>query len=186
MKYGIGLFLVVSVMGCSGSHILVREHQADKVRPLAELTQSADAACSRDCVAYIEAGQVIPLRLSIDSDWLKVGQESVTLVAKKRIYFWLAFPEDASPERIQALFRLGADQIARMSDEERAKALAGITLYLSPDGVHWASPGDNSGLKQLFDIQGGGISLGMGMNQTDGVWISLALQILGGQKAGKP
>lgn len=177
------LFMAIAAMGCSSSQILIRDHGADAFRPLKELAQEPEGAFKRDCVAYLEADQAIPLRLSIDSDWLKLGQEQVTLVAKKRIYFWLALPEDATPERLQSLLKLDAEQVARMSEKERAAALAGVSIYLSPDGVRWATPRDDAGLKELFELRGGSVSVGMGMNQKEGVWVSLALQILGGRKA---
>lgn len=50
-------------------------------------------------------------------------------------------------------------------------------LYLSRDAIHWAPLNDMRATKEIFGLQGGEISLGISMSETEGIWALFSMKI---------
>jgi len=172
------LIVLVSMCGCSQHQIIRKEFTTAQIRPLGELKSVNDIRALNNQAAYLDQGEAIPLKLSIDSEWLGLRQDHVDLIAKRRIYVRLTVPEDMSKERLERVLSLDAEKLSNMSDAERAQLFKDVMLYLSSDASHWAPLNDSKALKEVFEIRGGSVSVGMGMNATEGAWASLALKVL--------
>lgn len=178
MRNALFLIVLVSLCGCAQHHIVHQELTSAQIRPLSELKTVNDIRVLNNQASYLDRGEAVPLQLSIDSEWLGLRQDHVDLIAKRRIYFRFSVPEDMSGERMERLLSLDAQKLSNMSDAEREQLFKDVMLYLSSDAVHWAPLNDTKALKEVFELQGGSVSLGMGMNATEGVWTSLALRVL--------
>ncbi|MFW9845746.1 MAG: hypothetical protein ACFFD6_03275, partial [Candidatus Thorarchaeota archaeon] len=47
-------------------------------------------------VAYVDKGDIIPLAISMDTDFMEFKQNQIELVAKKKLYFRVKMPDNLS------------------------------------------------------------------------------------------
>lgn len=178
MRRALLLVLFVSVFGCAQHHAVLKELDQTRVRPLSELKTVNDPRELNNWAGYLDEGESIPLKLSIESEWLGIRQDHVDLVCKKKIYFRLSVREDISKERLQRILDFNTESLAKMTDAERAQLFQDVMLYLSDDAVHWAPFNNAKALKEVFAIKGGQFSAGVGMNETEGAWAALTVKTL--------
>lgn len=164
----IPLFLM---SGCaSGPRVLERSYPADHVVPLRQLGEIQDVTVLNDMAVYLEQGETFPLEIAVDTGLFTVAQKKVDVVVKRRVYVSIRFDENMSPERQAELRGMSREKMETMTEAERARLLGEVMLFLSPDARHWAPLTDMDAIKQVFGIQGGSLSLGLGMTLKDGLW----------------
>ena len=178
MRRAILLIMLVTVFGCAQQHIVQKEFDPNRIRPLNELNTLNDISDLNNWVGYLDKGDSVPLKLSLESEWLGIRQDHVDLVAKRRIYFRITVPEDIPVERLEKILDLDVDTLSAMSNDERAQLFKDVMLYLSRDAVRWAPLNDRGALKEVFEIKGGTLSAGMGINDVEGAWIALSVKAL--------
>ena len=66
-----------------------------------------------------------------------------------------------------------SESIKKMSDINKQKFFKNFMIYLSPDVKRWALYTDIKAVKNLFGMQGGSVSVGMGITKQDGLRIFL-------------
>ena len=73
------------------------------------------------------------------------------------------------------IFPQGVDykNFATMSEKNRKNILRNIMIFLSTDAKNWAPYTDIHAVKQLFGLQGGSFSVGMGVTKEEGLKIQL-------------
>ncbi len=162
--------------GCA-HHQVVKEFSPDRIRPLSEFRTFTEPSDLIDNVAYLAPGDAIPVKLRFESDWLGIRQDEVELVAKRKIFLRVGLPEDISRERVEKLRNLDAQKLREMSEPEKAALFEGVMLYLSKDGIRWAPLNDRGAIKEVFDIESGVLTAGMGMNASEGLWADLSMEM---------
>ncbi len=180
MRKYLFLIMLVAVSGCTQHHIVQRDLRPDQIHHLSAFKHLKEIQALNHQVGYLDEGDIVPLKLTLESEWLGIRQDHVDLVAKKRIYFSLTVPDDVSKDRLEKILNLDQQQLSVMTDAERAELFKGVMLYLSNDAVHWAPLSDMPAIKDVFAIKGGTLSLGMGMDpvsvdETEGAWIALSI-----------
>ena len=113
-------------------------------------------------IVYLNKGDKIPLKMTLDSQILDIPNEEINLILKQKVYFRLRIPDG-----------LNAENKAAMSEEDKQKFFKNFMIYLSSDAKRWAPYNDIKAVEQLFGIKGGSISFGMGITKEDGIKIFL-------------
>lgn len=162
-----------SLLGCAQHHLVRESFSQDRIYPLNEFNALKEPADIFGSVAYLQPGDKIPFKVSLESDWFGIERGKVELVAKRKIYFRITLPKDISRERMQKLANLSDQELLAMNQPQIAALFNGVMLYLSKDAVNWAPINDKKALKEAFDIKGGTLTAGMGMNEAEGPWLAL-------------
>jgi t-SNARE complex subunit (syntaxin) len=156
------LMMMTIVAGCAKPSIIVQEFKAEQI---IHYRQMKDVENLSDYVVYLNKGEKIPVKMTLDSEILDLSNEEIELVLKQKVYFRLSMPEG-----------MHAEKKMTMSEAEKQKFLKEIMIYLSLDAIKWAPYTDIKAVEQLFGIKGGSVSFGMGITKEDGLRIFLNLK----------
>lgn len=149
------LTMMSVIAGCAGPRIFVQDFSAEQIIHYSQMKNIENVS---DYVVYLNEGDRIPLKMTLDSELLDIASEDIHLVLKQKVYFRLRMPEGIDAENESA-----------MTEEERQKFFGDFMIYLSPDAKTWAPYTDVKAVEQVFGIEGGSFSFGMGITKEDGI-----------------
>ena len=160
MKYKtFAFFIIMAVLcSCAKPNIIHQRFDADKI---IHSSQTKNIENLSDYAVFLNKGDKIPLKISLDSEILDVADDSINLVLKRKIYFRLDVPD-----------ALKNNDASSMSEAEKNKHIKKIKFFLSPDAVRWAQINDPKAVetvKQLFGIKDGSFTAGVGIPTEEGV-----------------
>jgi hypothetical protein len=147
------------IVGCAKSNIIVKDFKTDQI---IHYSQMKNIKTISDYVLYLNKGDKISLKMTLDSEILDIANEEINLILKQKVYFRLRMPDGINSKRISA-----------MSEENRQKLFKNLMIYLSPDAKMWAPYTDVKAVAQIFGIKGGSISFGMGIMKENRINIFL-------------
>ena len=173
---GLFLIMVSSMAGCSGHKILVRPFAPENIFHVSELKDWKDVANLNNCVFYLNKGDSVPLRLSMDTDFMEFKQDRIDLVAKEKLYFMIKIPENLSADELAHLKKLNARSFSKMSARQRAAFLKDYMLFVSKDAQHWAPLYGSKAYRQILGFKKGLLSFGIMASATDGLGASLDIR----------
>jgi hypothetical protein len=128
---------------------------------------------------FFNPNDKLPVKLVVKSDLLAVAQDHIDIVAKEKLFFFLQVPPDITEKQWQTLKALNAETMTDMKREDVHDLLAaGLMLYVSRDGEHWAPVNGGKAMKEVLGYQEGQISFGMGADKDEGLTASLVVQFL--------
>jgi hypothetical protein len=177
MKKLVILVPFLLVMGCAQTSVVVKEFPGDHIIHFNAFQKLDDPAIMDTYSVYLEKGDTFPLEISLNSDLIGFSEKKVNMVVKDRVYFRVKMPADITKEKLAELKNLSRETVSAMSDSDRQELFKDFMVYVSKDGTHWAACNDMAAIKGLFGIKGGSISLGMGMNEKDGIWSFLNIEM---------
>lgn len=153
------LMLMIIAAGCTKQSILLQDFRAE---PRIHCSQIENIENISDYVIYLNKGNKIPLKMTLDSDVFEIDNEEISVILKQRVYFRLRIPEGVN-----------AESTKKISDENKQKFFKNFIIYISLDAKSWAPYHDIKAVKKVFGIQGGSVSFGMGITKEDGLSILL-------------
>jgi len=161
MKYSFFsiLMMMIIIVGCAKPSIIFQEFKTERI---IHYSQMKDIENISNYVVYLNKGDKIPLKMTLDSEILDIANEEINLILKQKVYFRLRIPEGINAENNSA-----------MSEEEKQRIIKNIKIYLSSDAKMWALYTDIKAVEQAFGIKGGSVSFGMGITKEDGIRIFL-------------
>lgn len=115
-----------------------------------------------DYIIYLNKGDRIPLRITLDSEFIDIDNEEINFILKQKIYFRLRIPED-----------IDAENNTKISEENKQEFFKNFMIYLSSDAKSWVPYTDINAVKKVFGIQVGSVSFGVGITKEDGLRIFL-------------
>ena len=151
------LVILVASFSCAKPSIIFQDFKTEQIIHYSQMKNIENIS---NYVVYLDKGDLIPLKIALDSEILGIADEEINLILKQKIYFRLKMPEG-----------LNADDISSMSEEEKKKHLKEILVYLSPDAIRWAPYTDIKAVAQVFGIKGGSVSFGTGVTKEEGIKI---------------
>lgn len=149
------LMLMAIIIGCAKPGII---HQEFKTEQIIHYSQMKNIENISNYVAYLNKGNKIPLKITLDSEILDIANEEINLILKQKVYFRLKMPEGVNAEKVSA-----------MSKEEKQIFIKNIMIYLSSDANRWVLYNDIKAVQKVFGIKGGSFSIGMGITKEDGI-----------------
>ena len=161
MKYSFFSFLMMMtiIVGCAKPNIFFQDFKTEQI---IHYSQMKDIENISNYVVYLNKGDKIPLKMTLDSEILDIANEEINLILKQKVYFRLSIPEGINVENKSA-----------MSEEEKQKIIKNIKIYISSDAKMWDQYTDIKDVEQAFGIKGGSVSFGMGITKEDGIRIFL-------------
>lgn len=153
------LIMITVIVGCAKPSIIYQEFKTEQI---IHYSQLKDIENISNYVVYLNKGDEIPLKMSLDSEILEIANEEINLILKQKVYFRLIIPEG-----------IKADNNLAMSEEEKQRIIKNIKIYLSSDAKMWALYTDIKAVEQAFGIKGGSVSFGMGITKEHGIRIFL-------------
>ena len=179
MRYLSLLITLIALAGCAKPQVSRQDFPPEQIIHLNQFRKLKDPDAITSHVAYLDDGDIIPVKIKIESDLVGLYQDQVDLIVKQKTYFRLTFPPDMTREKLAKIMTLVMDQesLAQLTPDEKKMLFKGIMLYLSPDAIHWAPLSDMRALKELFGIKGGQVSLGASMSEAEGFGANFSLKI---------
>lgn len=161
MKYKFYTILVMVsiIIGCANQRII---HQEYKPEQKIHYSQMKNIENISNYAFYLDKGDKIPVRMTLDSDLVNIADWKCDLILKQKVYFRLKMPEG-----INAINKLSINK------NEKLMLLRNIMIYLSSDAEKWSPYTDIKTVEKVFGIKGGSISFGMGITKQDGINIYL-------------
>ena len=153
------LMMMTIIAGCAKPKIIVQDHDP---RQIIHCSQIQNVEKISNYVFYLSEGDIIPLKMTLDSELLDIAHEEIHLVLKQKVYFRIKIPEGLTAENISA-----------MSKENKQELYKNTMIYLSSDAKRWAAYTDIKAVEKLFRIKGGSFSFGMGITKEEGLEIFL-------------
>lgn len=153
------LMMMTIIIGCAKSNIIVKDFKTDQIIHYSQLKSIEGIS---NYVVYLNKGDKISLKMTLDSEILDIANEEINLILKQKVYFRLRMPDGINSKKISA-----------MSEENKQKLFKNIMIYISPDAKMWAPYTDIKAVAQIFGIKGGSFSFGMGIMKNDRITIFL-------------
>lgn len=168
--------LLFTFAGCAGNKVQTKPYSPDKMIHYSQLTSYAETANLNNYVFYINAGETIPLKLSMETDFMEFKQDQVEIVAKQKLYFLIEMPENLSADDLARLNSLTARSFSQMSSEQRAAFLKNYMLSISKDAIHWAPLFGSKAYREVLDFKEGLFSFAILVNTADGLNASMDIR----------
>jgi len=175
---GLLLIAAIAMSGCAGHKILTKPFEPQKMIHFSQLKNWDETRSLNNYVIYLNAGDSFPLALSMDTDFMATKQDHIDIVAKQKLYFMIEMPENLSTEELAKIYKLDAQRLSDMSEDQKEALFKDFRLYLSKDALHWASLHSPRAVKQVLGYKSGMVSLGMMVSTTDGLGASLNLKTI--------
>ena len=153
------LMLIAIIVGCAKPGIIFQDFKTEQIIHYSQMKNIENIS---NYVVYLNKGDKIPLKMTLDSEVLDIANEEINLILKQKVYFRLSMPEGINAEKKMA-----------MSEAEKQKFINKIMIYLSLDAIKWAPYTDIKAVEQLCGIKGGSVSFGMGITKEDGLRVFL-------------
>lgn len=170
------LFVVIVVTSCAGNKILTRPSAPNQLIHYSELKGMDETRNLNNCVFYVNKGESIPLKLSMETDFMEFKQDQVDIIAKQRLYFMIKMPENLSANELAKLNQLDARSFSEMSGAQRAAFLKNYMLYVSKDAVRWAPLYGSRAYREVLGFKKGLLSFGILASTGDGLKASLDIR----------
>jgi hypothetical protein len=153
------LILLITIFGCTKQSIIVQDFTTEQIIHCSQMKNIENISGS---VFYLNKGDIIPLKVTLDSEVVDIVNEEIDVILNQKVYFRIGIPED-----------IEAENNLKMSEENTKDVFKFIMIYLSLDAKSWVPYTDIKAVKTVFGIQGGSVSFGMGLTKEEGVRIFL-------------
>ena len=153
------LMLLAMIAGFTEPSVIFQEFKSEQIIHYSQMKNVENIS---DYVVYLNEGDKIPLKMTLDSELLDIAHEEINLVLKQKVYFRYRLPEGINAENESAL-----------SEEDQQTLLKNVRIFLSSDAKNWTPYTDIKAVEQVFGLEGGSISFGMGITKEDGLRIFL-------------
>ena len=178
MRTLITIMIIFTLLGCTKSHIIQQSFTPSQISHVKNLKKFEKAAEINNTVFYLEKGDIVPLKVTLESQWFTLKQSQVELIAQQKLYFRVLLPKNMTQEKLEQLQALDSVTTAQLSESEKKKLFDGIMLHASRDAENWAPINHPNALKEVFDIAGGTISFGAAFSAAEGLWTNLMLKVV--------
>ena len=155
LRYFTILALIFIIVGCTKQNIILQDFGSEQTIHYSQMKNIENIS---DYVIYLDKGDKIPVKMSLDSELVDIDDWKCDLVLKQKVYFILKMPED-----------INAKNKWSMSNNGKRLFLKNIMIYLSADAKRWVPYTDIRAAEKAFGIKGGSISFGMGITKQDGI-----------------
>ena len=153
------LMMLTIIVCCTKPSIIVQDFKTEQMIHYSQMKNMENLS---NYVVYLNKGDKIPLKMTLDSEVLDMDNEEINLILKQKIYFRLRIPEG-----------IYAENESTMSEEDKRRFYKNFMIYLSADAKRWAPYTDIKAVQQIFGIKGGSISFGIGITKEEGMKIFL-------------
>jgi len=153
------LMMMTIIVGCAKPSIIFQDFKTEQIIHYRQMENIENVS---NYVFYLDKGDKILLKMTLDSEILDIANEEINLILKQKVYFRLRIPEG-----------INAAKISAMSEEDKQKLFKNFLIYLSADAKRWAPYTDIKAVEQVFGIKGGSFSIGMGITKEDGIRVFL-------------
>lgn len=169
--------ILILIMGCTKSHIILQSFEPNQITHINNLKKFETVNQINNSVFYLQQGDVIPLKISLDTQWFTLKQSQLDLIAQQKLYFRIVLPKDMSDEKLQQLQALDEAGLARLNENEKKELFDGLMLFASRNANSWAPIGDPKALKEVLGIGNGSVSFGAAFNEDKGLWTNLVIKV---------
>jgi len=156
--------IIPLAVACANNGIVYQSYENEKIIHYSQMENVEDIS---DYVIYLNKGDTILVKMTLDSNLAEIADEETNLVLKQKIYFRLILPEGVDFEKLSAI-----------SESDKKGILKNIMIYLSSDANEWAPYTDVNAVKQVLGIKGGSLSVGMGASKEEGIKIMLNVRTM--------
>jgi hypothetical protein len=178
MLAGMVLSAVLAVAGCAGHTVLVKPASAEKMIHYSELKGWDEAVNLNGYVIYVNEGDTIPLKISMQSDFMAFKQDRVDLVAKQKLYFMIKMPQELTAEKLARLNQMDFEHLSKMSRKQMSAFLKEYMLYVSKDARHWAPLYGSRAYRKVLGFKEGLIHFAVMAGTNDGLEANLGIETI--------
>lgn len=175
-QYLIAAILTLTFMGCAGNKVQVKPYSAEDTIHYKQLNSYDVGRNLNNHVFYVNKGETIPLKLSMETDFMDFKQDQIDIVIKQKLFFMIEMPENLSTDELAKLNNLDARSFSQMSKKQRSDFLENYMIYVSKDAVHWAPLFGSRAYRKVFGYKAGLLSFAILANTTDGLEASLDIR----------
>ena len=161
--------LMIILAGCAGNRILTKPYSPEKMIHYSQLKGWDEAKSLNNYIVYINPGETIPLKISMETDFMDFKQDRIDIVVKEKLYFMIKMPENLSAEELSRLKKLTARSFSEMSDAQKAAFFKEYMIYVSKDSVHWAPLYGSKAYREILGFKAGMVSFGIMASTTEGL-----------------
>ena len=163
-RFSILLITLIITVGCAKPKIIYQDYKPEQIFHYTQIRNVDNLA---DSIIYLNAGDKIPLKMSINSELADIAYDDIHLILKQKVFFRIKFQEG-----------FDIDEAAALNEKDKIKIARNLIIYISPDSKRWASYTDLKAVEQIFGIKGGSFSFGMGLTKEEGLKIFIHLTII--------
>jgi len=179
----IALICLLSILtGCDSGKIITKIFPPEKCLHYVAIPSLTDRIPRSEISSYaffFNPKDKLPVKLTVKSDLLAVAQDHIDIVAKEKLFFFLQVPPDMTEKQWQTLKALNDETVTDRKIKDMHDLLAaGLMLYVSRDGEHWAPMNGGTAMKEILGYHEGRISFGMSADKGEGLTASLLVQFI--------
>ncbi|MFH2044196.1 MAG: hypothetical protein ABIK92_03500 [Pseudomonadota bacterium] len=168
--------LIFAFTGCASNRVQTKPYSPEKTMHYSQLKSYDETRNLNGYVFYVNEGETIPLKLSMEADFMDFKQDQIDIVAKQKLYFMIEMPENLSADELSKLNKLNARSFSKMSNAQRADFLKDYMLYVSKDAIHWAPLFGSRAYRNVLGFKAGLLSFAILANTADGLGASLDIR----------
>ena len=168
--------LMFTATGCTGTRVQTRQYSPEEVVHYSRLKNGDEAGTPNGRVFYVDRGETIPLKISMETDFMGFKQDRIDIIARQKLYFRIEIAGDISADQMKSLKRLDARALSGMTGPQRAELLKYYTIYVSKDALQWAPLEDRKACREVLGFKGGLLSFVIQPNGDGGFEASLDIK----------
>ena len=153
------LMVMTMIAGCAKPGIILQDFKPEQIIHHSQMKNIENIS---NYVVYLDKGDMIPVKMTLDSEVFDIANKEINLILKQKVYFRLRMPEGINVENSSA-----------MSEEDKQELFKNLMIYLSSDAKRWAPYTDIKAVEQVFGIKDGSLSFGIGIMKEDGIRVFL-------------
>jgi hypothetical protein len=170
------LSTLLAISGCAESKILFKPGSAEKMIHYSDLKGWDETKNLNGYIVYVNEGETIPIKISMQSDFMDFKQNRIDVIAKQKLYFMFKMPEDLTAEELTRLNQFDFSHFVDMSRKERSAFLKEYMIYVSKDARHWAPLYGSRAYHEVLGFKKGQISFGLMAGPKDGLEANLEIR----------
>lgn len=168
--------LIFVLTGCASNLVQTKSYSPEKTMHYSKLKGYDETRNLNGYVFYVNEGESIPLRLSMEADFMDFKQGQIDIVAKQKLYFMIEIPENLSTSELEKFNNLDARSFSKMSKKQRSDFLENYMIYVSKDAVQWAPLFGSRAYRKVLGYKAGLLSFAILANTADGLGASLDIR----------
>lgn len=175
MKNHLFTFAFLALVSCS-SGTQTQQFAASQIIHHQEYQKLEDPAALNKYVAFINKGEVIPLKIILDTSVVKSRPQLVDLFVQKKLFFRVTIPKNITKQDLELLRTMDNQKISQLNESKRKDLLQGIMLYISQDTRTWAPLGNLDSVRSALSLKEIAVSFGMLISKEAGLASNLTIR----------
>lgn len=113
------LISFIALAGCAKPQVIRQNYPPERIMHLNQFRKLKNPEAIAKHVAYLDDGDIIPIKIKIESDLFGFYQDQLDLIIKQKTYFRITLPSDMPRQNFEKIIALDQENFAQLTPDEK-------------------------------------------------------------------